>query len=124
RGGGSGLSGDTGFGGFGVVESNDSLGRRGNQDVALHGKQLVVGDARSARHAHDGAGTLLVPNRFDGIDAAGIGDAAASVTERDDFCLLFGEEARGGCAGVAESLNGYGRSTQRNLLSLQASSTT
>ena len=50
---------------FGVVQGDDVFERRGNQDVALHGQQFVVGDARSARHAHHRAGTFLVAKRLD-----------------------------------------------------------
>src|SRR5258707_1240066 len=73
---------------------------------------------RRAGHANYRAGPLLVTNGFDGVNAAGIGDAAARVAEGHDFCFLFGEQAGGSGAGVAESLNGDARATQCNLFQL------
>src|SRR5437016_3404131 len=109
---------DTSFDGLGVVKGYYIFQRRWNKDVALHGEQLVVGDARGAGHTYNGSGTLFVANGFDGINAAGIGDATAGIAESDDFCFLLGEEAGGGGAGVTESLNRDGSAAQRNLLQL------
>ena len=106
---------DAGLDGFGVVQGDDVFERRGHEDVALHGEQFIVGGARSAGHADDGAGAFLVAEGFQRIDAARIGDAAASVAEGDDLCFLFGEKARDGGAAMAESLNGDGSSAKRNL---------
>src|SRR5690349_4616074 len=109
---------DTRLHDLGVIQRDDVFKRSGNQDVAFHGEQVVVGDARSAGHADDGAGALLVAYGLDGIDAARVGDAAAAIAERNDFCFLFGEEASGGRAGVAEALNGDGSAAQGNFLDL------
>ena len=83
-------------------------------------------DARCAGHADDGAGALLVTNRFDRIDAARIGDAAARVADRDDLALSSRAKRRAAVrAGVAESLNGDGRAAQmRSFSACSASSTT
>ena len=112
------LGNDAGLHGFGVVQSDDVFERRGNQDVALHGQQLVIADARRAGHTDNCPRTLLVADGFDGIDAAGICHPAASVTQSNDFRFLLSEQARGSGASIAETLNGNGRATQRNLLHL------
>src|SRR5260370_4228256 len=109
---------DAGLDGLGVVQGDDVFERGRYQDVALHGQQFVVGDARRAGHADDRAGTLLVTNGFDGVDTAGVGDAAAGVAEGDDFSFLFREQARGSRSGVAEALNGDGRSAERDFFQL------
>jgi len=85
---------DAGFDGFRVVQSDDVFQRCRDQNVALHGEQLVVGEARCAGHADNRAGPLLVTDRFDGIDAARVSYSAARVAERDDFGFLLGEETR------------------------------
>src|SRR5438876_1196596 len=70
---------DAGFDGLGVVQGNDVFKSRGAQNVALHGQQLVIADARGAGHPDYGAGTLCMAEGLDGVDAAGVGDAAAGV---------------------------------------------
>ena len=109
---------DAGLDRFGVSQGDYIFEGRGDQDVALHGEQFVVGGARGAGHADDGAGSFLVSNGLDGIDAAGIGDAAAGVAKRDNFCFFIGEEPSDGRARVAEALDGDGRSAQGNFFQL------
>src|SRR6266481_3922469 len=113
-----GFSDNASFDGFGVVQRDDVFERCRDQNVALHGEQLVVREARCAGHADDRARPLLVANGFDGIDAARIGYAAARVAERDDFGFLLGKETRRSGTGVAESLNRDGRAAKRNLFQL------
>src|SRR5438874_2846191 len=109
---------DAGFNGLGIVQGNDVFERRGNQNVALHGQQFVVADARGAGHANHGARALLVADGFEGIDAAGVGDAATCVAQGDDFGFLFREEAGGGGSGIAKALNRDTGPAQRNLFHL------
>src|SRR6266436_8248349 len=76
RGGGAvrGFRDDAGLDGFGVVQRNHVVESRRDENVALHGKQVFVRDARSAGHADNGARALLVANGLDGINAARVRD--------------------------------------------------
>src|ERR1700730_6387407 len=68
---------------------------------------FMVRDARSARHANNRGGALLVADGFDRIDATRVGYATAGIADGDDFRFLFGKNARGGGAGIAEALDGH-----------------
>ena len=89
---------DLGLDLVGVVQRDDVFQRRRNQDVALQRQQILIGDARRARHAHDGAGALLVAQRFERIDAARIVHAAARIADGHDLAPSSPQRARAAAA--------------------------
>jgi len=95
--------------------SDDIFERRRDENVALHvsNSSLVMRDARACRQR---CRNVLVADGFDGVDAAGVGDAAR-VSLRARFLLLLGEKASSGRP-RCRNPDGDGRARRENLLEL------
>jgi hypothetical protein len=90
----------------GVGAMDHAAERRGDQEVAGDGEDLLVGDRLALREARDGAVLRHVREQRRHVEAVGVVQAAVDVRDRHHLATQLVEEAGGEGADVAEALDG------------------